>query len=117
MNKSNSGLDNNIPAFSVLTFILLMCVIILNCTSAKNLNEETTILGTDQKSEQFIGSDSTTTTTSTKDLDLDDHFGIWQKSEGKVSAFYGDDPGAGHWHLCLCEHKHPGAATDEQHCE
>ena len=82
MNKSNSGLGFNIPAFSVLTFILLMCVIILNCTSTKNLNEETTILGTDQKSEQFIGSDSTTATTTTKDLDLDEHFGIWQKSEG-----------------------------------
>jgi len=81
MNKSNSGLAVNIPAFRVFAFILLMCVIILGCTSTKNLNEETTILGTDQKSERSIGSDSTTKTTSTKDFGLDDHFGIWQKSE------------------------------------
>ena len=67
MNKSNVGLGVNIPAFLVFTFILLLCLIILGCTSTKNLNEETTILGTDQKSERSIGSD--------------DHFGIWQNPE------------------------------------
>ena len=67
MIKSNNGLVINISAFTVPAFILLICVIILSCTSTKNLNEKTTILGTDQKSERSIGSD--------------DHIGIWQKPE------------------------------------
>ena len=68
-------------SFVFFAFILLLCAIILGCTSTKNLNEETTILGTDQKSEQSIGSDGTTTSTFIENFGLDDHFGIWIKPE------------------------------------
>lgn len=74
MNKSFSSLALNIPAAIVYSFKLLLCVIILGCTSTKNLNEETTILGTDQKSGPSISSD--------------DHFGIWVKPEVKTPLIF-----------------------------
>jgi hypothetical protein len=57
-------------------FLLLLSTFVLSCTSTKNLNEKTKIIGTDQPSGLSIGSDDVGASASTTDYGLDDHFGI-----------------------------------------
>ncbi len=65
--------------FASFAFILLLCALVLGCNSTKNLNMETTTLGTEKKSDGSSGSDGTTAGTSLEDFGFDDHFGIWVK--------------------------------------
>ena len=67
--------------FVSFAFIVLLCAIVLGCTSTKNLKGKPKIPATGQKSGQSIGSDSNTISTSVEDLDLDDHSIIFLKPE------------------------------------
>ena len=72
---------NQRKKFSYCSILMFLCAIVLGCTSTKNLNEETTILRSDQKSGLSMGSDGTTASASAEDFSLDDHIGIWIEPE------------------------------------
>jgi len=61
---------------NVFNFVILLCIVFFGCASAKNFNEATRRMGTDQKPEQSIYSNEYASSIIKENLRLDGHLGF-----------------------------------------